>query len=94
VRELDGLVDVGVVHDDERGLATELQRHRLKVAPRRQLEHDLPRARRSRERKLVDTHVAGERCAGRRAEAGHHVQNTLGEPSLQRTTRKAGHVDG
>ena len=32
---------------------------------------------------LVNTHVATERGAGRRTEAGHHVQNTLGESSLQ-----------
>jgi len=64
VRELDGLVNVGVVHDDERGLATELQRHRLQVAPRRQFEHDLPRARRSGERKL---HQKRASCSGIRS---------------------------
>jgi len=64
VRELDGLVDVGVVHDDERGLATELQRHRLQVAPRRQFQHGLPRARRSGERKL---HQKRASCSGIRS---------------------------
>ena len=43
---------------------------------------------------LVNTHVATERGAGRRTEAGHHVQNTLGESNLQRTARNAGHGDG
>lgn len=52
MRELDGLVDIGVVHDDERGLASELQRHRLEVAPRRQLENNLASASRSGERQL------------------------------------------
>jgi hypothetical protein len=94
VRELDGLVDVGVVHDDERGLATELQGHRLQVAPRRQFEDDLARARRSGERELVHAHVATQRGAGRRAKAGDHVQNTVGESSLRGTHTRNGHIDG
>lgn len=40
---------------------------------------------------LVNTHVATQRGAGRRTEAGHHVQSALGESSLQ---RNAGHGDG
>jgi hypothetical protein len=52
VRELDGLVDVGVVHDDEWGLAPELQCHGLQVAPRGQLKDDLAGCRRSGECKL------------------------------------------
>jgi hypothetical protein len=38
-RQVDGHVDVGVVEDDERRLAAELQRDRLEVAPRGRL-HD------------------------------------------------------
>lgn len=92
VSELDGLVDVGVVHDDERGLAAELQGYRLQVAPRRQFEDDLARARRPGERQLVHAHVATQRGAGRRAEAGDNVQNTLGESSLRRTSTSNGHT--
>lgn len=52
VREIDGLVDVGVVHDDERGLAAELQCHRLQVAPRGQFQDDLAGTRGSGKCKL------------------------------------------
>ena len=53
-RQVDGHVDVGVVEDDERRLAAELQRDRLEVAPRRRLHDEAADLGGPGERHLID----------------------------------------
>ena len=84
-RALDGEVEVGVGHDDERVLAAELQARRLQVAAAQRADLGADRAR-AGEADLVDQ-AAVERLLepgeGLRAVGQHEVEDAVGQAGVQ-----------
>lgn len=78
----DGVVDVGVVEDNVRGLATQLKSDLLQVALGGSLENHTTNQGRTSEGNLVDIHVARDSSTGDTAEAREDVNYTRGEASF------------
>ena len=86
-RGVDGRVEVGVVEDDDRALAPELQRHLLDRGGGQ--PHDLASdLGRPRERHLADVRVRGQARAHVLAVAGHHVQHAGRDAAFERDPRE------
>lgn len=78
----DSVIDVGVVEDNVRGLATQLQSDLLQVALGGGLENHTTNQGRTGEGNLVDIHVAGDSSTGDTAEAREDINHTSGEASF------------
>src|SRR5262245_17517856 len=89
VGALDGGVEVGVGEDDVRALAAQLEADTFEVALGGGLRNDLAGGVLAGKGDLVDILVAGEGGAGGGAEAGHHVDDAVGEADLLSQTRHA-----
>ena len=83
VSDLDGLSDVGVVHDDEGRLAAELEGDILEVRVGRGALDEAANLRGAGEGDLVDVHVVGETSAGSGAVTGEDVNHARGEAGLE-----------
>ena len=89
-RPVDGVVDVGVLEDDVRALAAELERDRREV--RRRRRHDvLAGGRAPGEGHPVDPVVTGERRARRCPVAVDDVEHAGREAGLDRQAAEQGH---
>lgn len=82
VGPLDGVLDIGVVEDDVRGLAAELEGDLLQVGIGGGAENGTADEGGTSEGNLVDTHVGGHGGTGDAAETGDQVNDTLGETGL------------
>jgi hypothetical protein len=78
----DGILDIGILKDDIRTLATQLERDLLQVRPCGGL-HDLAADNGATgESNLVYVHVGGERSTGDLAETGENIDDTRWESGL------------
>ncbi len=83
VRALYGGIEVGIGKDHIGAFATQFQADTLQVAASGRLHDDLARGGLPRESHLVHIHVAGEGRPRGGTKTGHHIDDAIGEPSLQ-----------
>ena len=87
-RRRGGLLEVGVLEDHVRRLASELERHALDRSSRA-LHDEASDLGRPREGDLRDVRVLDEALPDDRALADEHVDDAVGDPGLEDRARRA-----